>query len=46
MNSWLAVTSLDPGFQLALGFFALGILFLFISGVLLGLVDFIRRFIG
>lgn len=37
---------IDLGFQVAAGFFALGVLVLFFSSVLLGLVDFIRRLIG
>lgn len=40
------MTLLDAGFQVALSFFALGVVLLFISGALLGLVDFIRRLIG
>jgi hypothetical protein len=37
---------MDMGFQVAAGFFALGVLVLFFGSVLLGLVDFIRRTIG
>lgn len=36
----------DAGMTVALGFFALGVVFLFISGMLLGLIDFTRRLIG
>lgn len=37
---------LEEGMRLALGFVAVGLVWLFIAGVLLGLVDFIRRVIG
>jgi hypothetical protein len=37
---------LEMGLKVAAGFFGLGLLVLFFSSVLLGLVDFIRRFIG
>jgi hypothetical protein len=36
----------DSGFEVAVTFFMLSILVLFFSSVLLGLVDFLRRFIG
>lgn len=36
----------DAGFTVALSFFALGLLWLFLSSFLLGLIDFTRRLIG
>lgn len=38
--------TLDDGFRVAAGFFALGLLWIFIASVLLGLVDFIKRVLG
>lgn len=38
--------SLDDGMTVALEFFALGVLWLFVASVLLGLVDFIKRILG
>lgn len=38
--------SIDDGMTVALEFFALGLLWLFIASVLLGLVDFIKRILG
>lgn len=38
--------SLDDGMTVALEFFAVGLLWLFIASVLLGLVDFIKRLLG
>jgi hypothetical protein len=40
------MTPLEKGMTIAFSFFSLGVLVLFISSVLLGLVDFIRRTIG
>jgi hypothetical protein len=37
---------LDAGMQVAVGFFALGVLVIFFAGVLLGFIDFMRRWIG
>lgn len=37
---------MTAGFEVAVQFFGLGVLVLFFSSVLLGLVDFIRRLIG
>lgn len=41
-----AYDGINSGMQVAFGFFALGFLFTFAFGVLLGFVDFMRRFLG
>ena len=40
------MSPLDPGMEVAFGFFALGLLLTFAWGVLLGFVDWMRRFLG
>ncbi len=40
------MTPIEKGITVAFSFFALGLLVLFLSSVLLGLVDFIRRVLG
>lgn len=40
------LVGLDAGMTVAVGFFALGLLLVFAWGVLLGFVDFVRRFLG
>jgi len=42
----IAAASLDDGMAVAFGFFALGLLMVFAWAVLLGFVDFVRRFLG
>lgn len=37
---------LGRGVELAFGFFAVGFLFVFCAALLLGFVDFMRRFLG
>lgn len=38
--------SIDDGMKIAFEFFGLGILWLFVASMLLGLVDFIKRVLG
>lgn len=37
---------MDAGFQVAAAFFALGILWLFVGGVFVSIIEFVKRLIG
>lgn len=37
---------MDDGFAVAAGFFALGLLWVFLASMFFGFIDFVRRFLG